>query len=95
MAKQSGEGERFAILLEEMRHEFSMLAEGLVSLDQTVDRRVNELSRTMDTGFQDVHTIIGTLSKEVSTLSKDVTGLSREFGTLSNQFQHHEQAHIR
>jgi len=57
--------ERFGMLLEQVRHEVHMVAEGHVALDQKVDRIARELSKKMDVGFSDVLTAVRTIAKQL------------------------------
>lgn len=49
-----GEERRFAVLLEQVGSEVRTIAEGLVSLDQRVDRGFTDVRQEMANGFQDL-----------------------------------------
>jgi hypothetical protein len=65
MTDQPGEKERFEVLLEQVRHELEVLAEGHVTLDQKIDRVAQELSKKMDVGFADVLAAVRTVVKQL------------------------------
>ncbi len=65
MAKEPGEKERFEVLLEQVRRELEIVAEGHVTLDQKIDRIAQDLSKKMDIGFADVLVAVRTVAKQV------------------------------
>lgn len=64
MAQEPSEQARFETLLEDVRHELHIVAEGHSTLDQTIDRVALELSNKMDTGFADVLLAVRTVIKQ-------------------------------
>ena len=81
MAKQPGEKERFEVLLEQVRHEMEIVAEGHITLDQKVDRLTQELSEKMDAGF--------------ARMDVGFSGVLSQVRSVAKQIQDHEQAHTR
>ena len=79
MAKQPGEKQRFEVLLEQVRKEVQISADGHVALDQKVDRLNRELSEQVDTGFASMDIKFDTVLSEVRSVAKQV--------------QEHAQAH--
>ncbi len=65
MAKEPSEQERFEVLLEQVRHELELVAEGHVALDQKIDHVAQELSKKMDVGFADVLAAVRTIAKQL------------------------------
>ena len=61
MANEPSDQERFEVLLEEVRHELKVVAEGHTILDRKIDRVAEELSKKMDVGFADVLLAIRTV----------------------------------
>ena len=53
------------MLLEQVRHELEIVAEGHVALDQKIDRVAMELSKRMDVGFGDIQTALRTIAKQL------------------------------
>ena len=79
MAKQPGEKQRFEVLLEQVRKEVQILADGHGALDQKVDRLNRELSEQVDAGFASMDIKFDTVLSEVRSVAKQV--------------QEHAQAH--
>lgn len=67
MAGKSSEERQFTVLLEEVRSEVRLIAEGLISLDQKVDRRFHELTQRMTTEFSDLRTALTELARQLKT----------------------------
>ena len=57
------EARGFMVLLEEVRSDMRMLTEGIVTLEQKVDRGFKDVRREMATGFGDVRTDMTALAK--------------------------------
>ena len=65
MSRESNKKERFEVLLEQVRSELAIVAEGHADLDRKVDRVEHTLSRKIEIGFADVQVAIQTLAKQV------------------------------
>ena len=65
MGGGSGEERRFTVLLEEVRHEYKLLSERVVGLDQKVDRGFQSVRLEMENGFKDIRTGIKSLVKKL------------------------------
>ncbi len=70
MVKKFGEERGFTVLLEQVRSEVQLVAEGLVALDQKFDRRFASICQEMNTGFSEVRTDIRQLAKQVQEHEK-------------------------
>ena len=64
MAQEPSEPARFETLLEDVRHQLGVVAEGHSTLDQKIDRVALELSNKMGTGFADVLLTVRTVIKQ-------------------------------
>ena len=65
MSREPSKKERFEVLLEQVRSELAIVAEGHVDLDRKVDRIEHTLSKKIEIGFADVQVAIQTLAKQV------------------------------
>ena len=65
MGKEAGEDREFKVLLEEVRRELRVVAEGHTTLDDKIERVAQELSKKMDAGFADVLLAIRTVIKQL------------------------------
>ena len=65
MSREPNKKERFEVLLEQVRGELAIVAEGHVDLDRKVDRIEHTLSKKIEIGFADVQIAIQTLAKQV------------------------------
>lgn len=65
MSREPSKKERFEVLLEQVRRELAIVAEGHVDLDRKIDRVAEELSKRMEVGFSDVQIALRTLAKQV------------------------------
>ncbi len=65
MASESSEEQQFKALVEDVRREVQVVAEGHGTLNQQIDRLGEDLSKKMDEGFADIKTGITMLVKEV------------------------------
>jgi len=74
MTNQPSEKERFEVLLEQVRHELEVLAEGHVTLDQKIDHVAQELSKKMDIGFADVLAAVRMVAKQLQEHERAHTG---------------------
>ena len=82
MVREPGEKERFEVLLEEVRHDFQILADGHIALDERIDRVANE-SLARDTSMdQKLEHVVQVLSQRLSALDEKTTRL---FGGLSER----------
>ncbi len=61
MAKRERE---FSVLVEQVRGDFRLVAEGLTALDQKVDRGFQDVRQEMAVGFGDVHKALTELAKQ-------------------------------
>ena len=64
MAQEPSEQTRFEALLEDVRHQLGVVAEGHSTLDQKIDRVSLELSNKIDVGFADVLLTVRTVIKQ-------------------------------
>ena len=67
MAGKNGEERQFTVLLEQVRSEVHLVAEGLIALDRTVDRGFHELRQEMGTGFSDLRTALTEFAHQLKT----------------------------
>lgn len=78
MAKQSGEKERFQVLVEQFQHEVQILADGLVAHDQKFNGFIKELSEQMNAGF--------------ARMDVGFDGVLSQIRSVAKQVQEHEHA---
>lgn len=65
MGGRSEEERRFTVLLERVEHQYKALSEKVMSLDQKIDRGLQEVRHDMGIGFGDLQKGIGSLVKEL------------------------------
>ena len=65
MERAPSEKERFEILLEQIRRELEVVADGYLTLDQKIDRVADELAKKLDAGFADVRSAVQTVAKQL------------------------------
>ena len=90
MARELNEQERFEVLLEEVRHELRVVAEGHGMLDQKIDPITQELSRGQVGLDQKINLVAQALSKKMDIGFAEVKAAIQ---TLAKQLQPHERAH--
>ena len=67
MVNGSSEERGFTALLEQVRSEVRLIAEGLITLDRKVDRGFQDVRQEMATGFTDTRTAITQLSTQLNS----------------------------
>ena len=77
MASESSEEGQFAALVEDVRREVRVVAEGHSMLNQKIDQLGEDLSKKIDEGFTDIKTGIAMLVKEVREHRHNGRSLSR------------------
>lgn len=90
MERQPSEKERFEVLLEEVRHELRVVAEGHGTLDQKIDRMAQELSMGQAGLDQKIDLMAQALSKKMDVGFAEAKAAIQ---TLAKQFQEHERVH--
>ena len=90
MARESSEQERFEVLLEEVRHDLRVVAEGHGVLDRKIDRVSQELSMGQAGLDQKIDLMAQALSKKMDIGFAQVKAAIQ---TLAKQLQPHERAH--
>ena len=67
MEQDSGMERGFVILLEQVRSEVRLIAEGVVNLDRKVDQGFQDVRQEMAVGFGDARTAITELAKRIAS----------------------------
>ncbi len=58
--------QEFAVLVEQVRGDFRLVAEGLTALDQKVDRGFRDVRQEMAVGFGDMRSAIAELARQLN-----------------------------
>ncbi len=90
MAQEPGEQRRFEVLLEQVRKELEIVAEGYVSLDQKMDRMAKELRGGQVGLDQKIDQVAHELSKKMDVGFAEVREAVR---TVAKELQEHVRAH--
>lgn len=90
MAREPGKQARFEVLLEQVRKELELVAEGYVALDQKIDRRADELGQRIDSVDQKIDRVAEGLSKKMDVGFAEVREAVR---VIAQRLKDHEHAH--
>ena len=88
---EGSEGVRgFTVLLEEVRHEFRVLAEHEASLNQKLDRLSQEGGDRMAGLERKLDRVASTLNRKIDDIGHGVLELSGKVERLAQRFESHE-----
>ena len=88
MAKEPGKKERFEVLLEQVRKELELVAEGYVALDQKIDRWAQEMRQ----GFTTLDTKIELYTQQLSKrMDVDCGELRQAVAIVVKRMDDHER----
>ena len=93
MSREPSEKERFEVLLEQVRHELEMVAEGHVSLDQKMDRLTGEFSSKYESLDQKVEWLAKKTDDLSQKMDKGFVEVRKDLHALANQLQDHIHTH--
>ena len=94
MAREPSEKERFEVLLEQVRKELELVAEGYVALDQKIDRRIDELDQKFGMGLPELDQKIEHVARELSKkMDVGFTEVRAAVQTMVKELQEHVRAH--
>ena len=90
MAREPSEKERFEVLLEQVRKELELVAEGYVLLDQKIDRVAGGLNQKIEGLDQKIDRVAEGLSKKMDVGFAEVREAVR---VVTQQLKDHDRAH--
>ena len=78
VGREPSEQERFEVLLEQMRHEFDILADGHVTLDQKIDRLAHESAERDAALDQKIDFVVQRFNQRFDTLDETIDRVAQE-----------------